>query len=193
MYFVFSTRRIGLKFDTIIAVRSARNSYGQVAIDMGKSPTTHAEASNDTIRKFGYPATCVADYSSWTVLLRPQQITLGALILACRKSATKFSAIGKDAFNELNLVTGHIESALADAFAYDKLNYLMLMMVDPHVHFHVVPRYSDLRSFRGLSFADPGWPATPQLGASTEMDDAQRSALISHLRELWPDREVAIQ
>ena len=160
---------------------------------MGNSPATHTEASNETIKKFGYPATCIADYTSWTVLLRPQQITLGALVLACRKPATKFSEIGQEAFNELNRVTSHIESVLADAFSYDKLNYLMLMMVDPHVHFHIVPRYSSPRSFRGLSFADPGWPATPQLGASTELDDAQRSSLISHLRGLWPDREAAVQ
>ena len=26
--------------------------------------------------------------------------------------------------------------------AYERINYLMLMMVDPHVHFHVIPRYS---------------------------------------------------
>ena len=188
MYFDFSSGAIGLQFVELAARGSTSNPGDQVVTDMGDASASQTEASNETIRKFGYPATRVADYQSWTVLLRPQQVTLGALVLACRETATKFSEIGQGAFTELNRVTGDIESVLAKAFHYDKLNYLMLMMVDPHVHFHVIPRYSGPRSFGGVSFADPGWPATPQLGASTELDDAQRSALIDHLRDIWPDR-----
>ena len=145
-------------------------------------------AANGTIWKFGYPTTRVAEYVSWTVLLRPQQVTLGALVLGCRESATAFSDIGQEAFTELKIVTGDIESVLARAFEYDKLNYLMLMMVDPHVHFHVIPRYGEPRTFNGVSFPDPGWPAPPQLGTSIEMDDGQRTALVTHLRGLWPRR-----
>ena len=106
-----------------------------------------APAANDTIAKFGYPDTLVADYEDWVVLLRPQQVTLGAMILASKDRATAFAEIGQTAFAGLKTVTGDIEAALRDAFAYDKINYLMLMMVDPHVHFHVLPRYAEPRRF----------------------------------------------
>ncbi len=37
---------------------------------------------NKTIVRFGYPATLVAEYEHWVVLLRPEQPTLGSLVLA---------------------------------------------------------------------------------------------------------------
>ncbi len=37
---------------------------------------------NETIQRFGYPATLVAEYEHWLVLLRPAQATLGSLVLA---------------------------------------------------------------------------------------------------------------
>ncbi len=151
-------------------------------------PTATSPAANQTIAKFGYPETLLADYDHWVILLRPQQATLGALVLACKQPATAFAAIGQPAFDNLGTVTADIETTLGKAFAYDKINYLMLMMVDPHVHFHVLPRYAEPRAFGGVSFDDPGWPALPNLGAHTELDQGQRKALIAHLRGLWPVR-----
>ncbi len=143
-------------------------------------------APNATIAKFGYPETRLAEYDSWVVLLRPQQVTLGALVLACTSTATAFSELDGAAFAGLKDVIRDIESVLAEAFQFEKLNYLMLMMVDPHVHFHVIPRYGTARTFAGVTFHDPGWPATPDLGAKTDLDQAQLSSLISFLRQRWP-------
>ena len=39
---------------------------------------------NATMKKFGYPDTLIKEYSHWAVLLRPQQATLGALVLVCK-------------------------------------------------------------------------------------------------------------
>ncbi len=35
-----------------------------------------------TIKKFGYPATLVKDFTKWVLLLRPQQATLGSVVKA---------------------------------------------------------------------------------------------------------------
>ena len=43
---------------------------------------------NATIEKFGYPATLVAQFDHWLVLLRPSQPTLGSLVLAEQKNKT---------------------------------------------------------------------------------------------------------
>lgn len=150
--------------------------------------TEHPRAANETIAKFGYPTTLLAEYEHWTVLLRPQQVTLGALVLACRQQATRFSDISQGAFTSLATVTRDLEAVLGEAFSYDKLNYLMLMMVDPHVHFHVVPRYAGPRVFGGVSFADRGWPGVPDLGAATALDQSQIAALADSLRGRWPAR-----
>ncbi len=145
-------------------------------------------AANETIAKFGYPHTLLANYEHWTVLLRPQQVTLGSLVLACREQATRFSDISQGAFTSLAAATGDIEAVLGQAFSYDKLNYLMLMMVDPHVHFHVVPRYAETKGFGGVDFADAGWPGIPDLSASTTLNHSQIDALAEFLRGRWPAR-----
>ena len=95
---------------------------------------------NDTIRRFGFPGTLVADYDHWLVLLRPLQPTLGSLILAAKADATAFGDLPGGAHAELKIVTCTIEAALTSLVGYERINYLMLMMVDPHVHVHVIPR-----------------------------------------------------
>lgn len=146
---------------------------------------TAQPAVNQTMRSFGYPATTVAEYPHWAVLLRPQQATLGALVLVCREDATAFAEISAAAFAEFGRAVREIEAALRRSFAYEKINYLMLMMVDPHVHFHVLPRYSADREFGGVSFTDPGWPRAPDLANAPAVTDACRAALLAALRDGW--------
>lgn len=137
---------------------------------------------NETIKKFGYPATLIAEYDHWVVMLRPAQPTLGALVLAAKSDATAFGDLPAEAHAELKTATAAIEAALGQAVGYAKINYLMLMMVDPHVHFHVLPRYEGERSGAGLSVPDAGWPAQPDLGQAVKLDDQQIAALADWLK-----------
>ena len=137
---------------------------------------------NATIEKFGFPATLVAEFEHWVVLLRPAQPTLGALVLAAKSDATAFGDLPAEAHAELKTATAAIEAALGQAVGYAKINYLMLMMVDPHVHFHVLPRYDGERSGAGLSVADAGWPGQPDLGQAVKLDDTQIAALTGWLK-----------
>lgn len=141
---------------------------------------------NSTIEKFGYPDTLVATVGLWTVLLRPQQPTLGALVLAAADEATAFPDLPPTAFGQLADATRAIESSLRGAFRYDRINYLMLMMVDPHVHFHVIPRYAEPKDFAGKSFPDPGWPGPPDLKAVTRTTPDDNTAIRDHVRQHWP-------
>jgi diadenosine tetraphosphate (Ap4A) HIT family hydrolase len=125
---------------------------------------------NSTIEKFGWPATLIAEFTHWVVLLRPVQPTLGSLILAAKSDAMAFGDLPAEAHAELKTVTATIEAALGKAVGYAKINYLMLMMVDPHVHFHVIPRYEGERSAAGVTVPDAGWPGQPDLGTAVKLD-----------------------
>jgi diadenosine tetraphosphate (Ap4A) HIT family hydrolase len=120
------------------------------------------------MKKFGYPEALIKEYEHWVVLLRPQQATLGALVLICKDEADTFSKISPAAFSELKEITTAIEHHLKDCFSYDKINYLMLMMVDHDVHFHILPRYAHSRMFEQHEFKDPGWPGPPDLAQINE-------------------------
>jgi diadenosine tetraphosphate (Ap4A) HIT family hydrolase len=142
--------------------------------------------ANATIEKFGWPATLIRDYRHWVVLLRPAQPTLGSLVLAAKADATAFGDLPAEAHAELKTVTAEIEAALTQAVAYQKINYLMLMMVDPHVHFHVIPRYEGERERDGLSVTDAGWSGPPALGQAVALSAEQIAALSAWLKGLWP-------
>jgi diadenosine tetraphosphate (Ap4A) HIT family hydrolase len=111
---------------------------------------------NETIKRFGFPGTLIAEFEHWVVLLRPAQPTLGSLVLAAKSDATAFGNLEAAAHSELARVTKAIEAALSEAVGYEKINYLMLMMVDPHVHFHVLPRYDGSREQGGIAISDAG-------------------------------------
>ncbi len=152
-------------------------------MNLSSEPTA---APNPTMIKFGYPQTLVCDYRHWVVLLRPQQATLGALVLVCKDAAESFGDISAGAFGELQRVTGDIETGLSAFRPYQRINYLMLMMVDRDVHFHVLPRYAEAQSFEGTDYPDKGWPAVPDLAAAVQTDAAAQAALVAALKAGWP-------
>ncbi|HYC95199.1 MAG TPA: HIT family protein [Sphingomicrobium sp.] len=141
--------------------------------------------TNETMRKFGYPDSLVHDYEHWAVLLRPAQVTLGSLILAAKSDATAFGQLPSNAFAELAAVTRDIEATLLGELAYEKINYLMLMMVDPHVHFHVIPRYSGSRALDQVTMEDSSWPGPPDLKSARLLEPKAMEQLRNRFQRNW--------
>lgn len=140
---------------------------------------------NPTIEKFGHPATQVREYRHWLVLLRPAQVTLGSLVLAAKSAATAYGALPPDAFAEQRSAIADIERALAAFARYERINYLMLMMVDPNVHFHVIPRYREPRAWNGRDFPDEGWPGPPQLGTAKLLSGEEIAHMTGDLARIF--------
>jgi diadenosine tetraphosphate (Ap4A) HIT family hydrolase len=141
--------------------------------------------ANATMRKFGYPETLIREWDHWAVLLRPAQVTLGSLVLAASSDATAFSALPDEAFAEQAAVVRAIEAALARFSGYERINYLMLMMVDPNVHFHVIPRFSKPREWGGTTFPDEGWPGPPLLKSAIALRPDQIGSLRDELNAFF--------
>ncbi len=133
---------------------------------------------NATLQKFGYPASLIKEHDHWCVLLRGQQVTLGSLVLAAKSDAIAFSDLPPAAFTELANVITEIEHSLQRFKPYDKINYLMLMMVDPHVHMHVIPRYGTSQFFDSIEFPDLGWPGQPDLKSAPVLNDKVQKNLL---------------
>jgi diadenosine tetraphosphate (Ap4A) HIT family hydrolase len=120
-----------------------------------------------TLQKFGYPGTLVRELGHWCIVMRPSQATLGALVLIAKSEVTSVAQLPQQAYVELQQATRLIETGLRRFQPFDKINYLAFMMVDPHVHFHVLPRYAGPKIFDGTPFTDPGWPALPDMKHAT--------------------------
>lgn len=140
---------------------------------------------NSTITKFGYPGTTVAEYDHWVVMLREKQISAGCLILVCKEEQTSFPEISLQAFAELKAVTADVETNLKEVMQFERINYIILMMVDPHVHFHVIPRHSSARNIAGFVIEDAGWPKHPAFQNAAPLTAGDLSVLCSALRERW--------
>jgi diadenosine tetraphosphate (Ap4A) HIT family hydrolase len=150
------------------------------------TPPGNIAVPNATETKFGDPDTRIAQTACWTVLLRPKQPTLGSLVLVCREPVQQFSALSPAAFADLAQVVKGVEGMLAQVVGYERINYLMLMMVDPDVHFHVIPRYASARQHAGVQYSDAGWPGPPQLEPAVVPGPEARAALLAQLRGAWP-------
>lgn len=114
-------------------------------------------------RKFQLDRLTVREYETWIVSVRPSQPTIASLVLSLRRPCDRLGSLQPAEATELAGVFGEIEGALDRTFQPDRINYLALMMVDAHVHFHVVPRYAEARVLEGRPYRDASWPGPPDL------------------------------
>ncbi len=82
----------------------------------------------------------------------------------------------RETFSEMQKVITDVETRLRANFQYDKINYFMLMMVDPVVHYHVIPRYSRSIEMFGKCYGDACWPAIPEFSKKdkSELNELRR-------------------
>lgn len=124
----------------------------------------------DILEKFGAPNNVLKEYKYWKIQLRPKQNTLGCCVIILNRHIEKFSDINQEEISELASVVKELENALKKAFKYDKINYLVLMMVDKHFHFHVIPRYEKERNFANVLWKDKDWPKPTSSSEVSEPD-----------------------
>lgn len=107
------------------------------------------------------------EHWSWSV--RPSQPTLGSGVISLNRYALTLGDVTADEMRSLADVIARVEKRGTRHFDHNIMNYLALMMVDHHVHYHVIPRYEGKRIFSDLEWVDNGWPTLPV------MSDAQHS------------------
>ena len=115
--------------------------------------------------KFNVDELLITETEYWRWSVRPVQCTAGAGILSLKRPAEAMSELTEAEGADLVRLIKTIEATLRAAFGQEKMNYIMLMMVDFHVHYHVVPRYSNDVKFAAHTFKDLGWPKPPVLDA----------------------------
>lgn len=113
--------------------------------------------SHETLENFEEDKNLIKEYKCWKLLIRNKTKTLGNCVLIIKRDVRKFSELNSDEFAEFATIVIEVEKALKSAFEYDKINWMMLMMVDPQVHFHIFPRYQEPRNFAGIEWVDTGW------------------------------------
>lgn len=107
----------------------------------------------------------------WIWSLRPHQATVGSGVLSLKRECATFGELKPEEFSDLNNIIKITEATLKSTFNYDVINYLMLMMIDKHVHYHVLPRYEKEVKVLEETWKDESWPAIPLLAGEILLDE----------------------
>ena len=134
---------------------------------------------NEFKEKFKVNEYKIYESEHWIWSLRPHQATIGAGILSLKRECLTFSGLNPKEFTDLYSIIKVIESTLKKAFDYDVINYLMLMMFDKHVHYHIFPRYENSVEVLNKTWKDENWPAIPALaGESLQKGEMEEILLL---------------
>lgn len=100
----------------------------------------------------------------WKVYLSFKQSYLGRCFIPLRRHAGSLSELYPEEWLELAGVTVRLEAAIRKAFGATLFNWACLMNAayqeaepEPHVHWHVRPRYDGPVELEGLRFEDPAF------------------------------------
>lgn len=132
--------------------------------------------------KFKTEELLIYETDHWIWSLRLVQATLGAGVLSLKRECPVLIELNQNEFSDLDNIIKVIEKALKETFDYDIMNYIMLMMIDKQVHYHVIPRYERTIDFCGLTWKDSGWPGMPNL-AGEEMELRTLDEILSAIKE----------
>ena len=135
--------------------------------------------------KFRLDDLTVHESDDWTLSVRPGQPVLGALVLSSRHLALDLSQVPPGSGAGLLEVMARAEAGAKARFGAVRLNVLCLMMQDPLVHFHLLPRYGASVDFAGVSWADSGWPGPPNLADNQAGDDQLREIRDVYASLVW--------
>ena len=98
----------------------------------------------------------------WAVALSPKQGYLGQCYVNLRQHKGDLAELTDAEWLDFSIVVKKIETAIRDTFHPSLFNWTCLMnnafqsnSPNPHIHWNVIPRYSNPVIFGGFEFTDP--------------------------------------
>lgn len=108
------------------------------------------------------PKNQILTTKNWNVGIGNDQPYLGRAFATLRRHAGQVSKLNSDEWNEFQEIVGKLETAYSEAFGANVLNIECNMNhafktepFNPHVHWHIYPRYKTTPWVAGIAFDDP--------------------------------------
>ncbi len=93
--------------------------------------------------KFKPETRCIKEFKYWIVCIREKQVNLGSSVILLKRETPSVANILPDEAAEFPEVVKWFEGVCTNKFNAVKFNYLIMMMKDPYVHYHAIPRYDN--------------------------------------------------
>lgn len=123
----------------------------------------------------------LCELGQWTLSLRPHQATFASMVLSASNPCGSFADLPANSGVDLQKGFALAERLACQGFGAVRLNILCLMLQDPHLHFHILPRYDGPVMFEGSNWSDTAWP-TPVTKLAGHTDEGTLLALRDRLR-----------
>lgn len=114
--------------------------------------------NNSVWIKFDLKNNLIKEYKYWNLLVRKSQIKLGSCVAILKRDCYPLSEITTDEMAEYAILTKDIESSLKKSFGPHTIHHMALMFIDKHIHFHIIPRYTNAINFAGKEWIDDNIP-----------------------------------
>ncbi len=103
----------------------------------------------------------VFETESWKVFLLENQYYLGRCVVVLKRHSESLSGLKQKEWNDFAEIVNKLESALKKAFGAAMFNWTCMMndaykteKPNPHIHWHLRPRYKNKIEFACLVFED---------------------------------------
>jgi len=119
----------------------------------------------------------------WIVALNENQATLGRVYLVLKRHETDVAELTSTEQSSLWMWVARTKRALDNVFAPDHYNYMFLMNVVSHAHFHIYPRYRTARTLAGVDFTDDQWGGHYDPAANRRLDPSTQSGIVEAIQK----------
>lgn len=130
----------------------------------------------------------------WRAYLAPEQSYLGRSIIELNNHKRSLSQISQEEWNDLGDMVKYLEGAIKEAFKADMFNWACLMndaykakTPNPHVHWHVRPRYKNPVEFAGKTYTDPDFGAHYDRDRREVADEVTQHSIVQEIRDQLND------
>tara|TARA_B110000879_G_C10817832_1_gene372914 strand:- start:64 stop:498 length:435 start_codon:yes stop_codon:yes gene_type:complete len=137
----------------------------------------------EILDNFDVKTLIIKDYKYWLWVLRKDQVTIGSSIIISKENHKNLCEISTEGFLELKKVLFDVEHSIKKAFNYSEINYLTLMMVDPIVHTHIIPRYKSAVKFNKKLYIDEIYPYPPNLEMKQNLLFEEKLMIINYIKK----------
>lgn len=121
----------------------------------------------------------------WVLSLRPAQLTLGSMVLSLASGGQDLAGLTAAEGAGLAEGLGRAERLAREGLGAERINALCLMMMDPVVHFHILPRYAAPVERHGVTWQDADYPGPPVI-RPVDTPEPLLMALRDDLKALLP-------
>lgn len=135
--------------------------------------------------KFRLDDLTLLEREGWVLSLRPAQLTLGSMVLSLASGTQDLADLTAQEGAGLAAGFGLAERLARGHLGAVRINALCLMMQDPVVHFHILPRYDAPVTYASRVWTDADWPGPPVI-APAPTEEAVLEALHKEISDALP-------